>query len=202
MIHLSEDLDDFYLDGLVSETFNPRKNRFEKNRGGIRNEPLDTFVYAYAAAHHHELRLHRASVADWTARETRLLDMARQDPAVVSRGTFRPPEFDEAGVSRETFVPSMSTRTAIDEIICKFDREPSAEVRASELDTWKDAVGGTDDEIAVLGALTDQLAEPGSPIVALLDAALVQRARDVLRGPSPIHAARRIVRGTRHSGVR
>jgi len=78
MIHLSEDLDDFYLDGLVSETFNPRKNRFEKNRSSARNEPLDTFVYAYAAAHHHELRLHRHSVADWDARAARLNDQSQR----------------------------------------------------------------------------------------------------------------------------
>lgn len=53
--HFSEDLDPSYFAGLVSETYDPRKNRFEKRRGA-RNEPLDTWVYAYAAAHR-ELRL-------------------------------------------------------------------------------------------------------------------------------------------------
>ncbi len=69
--HFSEDLDPSYFAGLVSETYDPRKNRFEKRRGA-RNEPLDTWVYAYAAAHHPELRLHRRTRADWEAAAQRL----------------------------------------------------------------------------------------------------------------------------------
>ena len=38
------------------------------NRRGARNEPLDTKVYAHAAAHHPELRLHRKARALWEAR--------------------------------------------------------------------------------------------------------------------------------------
>jgi phage terminase large subunit GpA-like protein len=62
--HFSDELPKEYFAGLVSESYNPSKNRFEKKRGA-RNEPLDTFVYAYAATHHPELRLHRATKADW-----------------------------------------------------------------------------------------------------------------------------------------
>jgi phage terminase large subunit GpA-like protein len=200
MIHLSEDLDGFYLDGLVSETFNPRKNRFEKNRGGVRNEPLDTFVYAYAAAHHHELRLHRASVADWNAREARLLDLARQGPAAGSRETFQPPAQGEADVSRGT--SELPTRWALDEIICKFDRTPGMEVTANELESWRAAREGTADEAAALRAMLEQLRAGDGAIASQVSAAIVQRAREVLRGPLPTHAARRFVRGTRHSGVR
>ena len=47
----------------------PGENRFEKRRGAPRNEPLDTWVYSYAATHHLELRLHRHTKADWDARE-------------------------------------------------------------------------------------------------------------------------------------
>lgn len=72
MIHVSDELPPEYFTGLTSETYNPSRNRFEK-RGGVRNEPLDTWGYAYAATHHPELRLHRANKADWDARETRLL---------------------------------------------------------------------------------------------------------------------------------
>ncbi len=71
-IHLSEDLPDEYFGGLVSESYNPAKNRFEKKRGAPRNEPLDTWVYAFAATHHPELRLHRRTHADWDAVEKRL----------------------------------------------------------------------------------------------------------------------------------
>ncbi len=75
-IRFSDELSPDYFGGLVSETYNPAKNRFEKRRGGPRNEPLDTWVYAYAATHHPELRLHRATKADWDAREARLLASA------------------------------------------------------------------------------------------------------------------------------
>lgn len=69
--HFSAELDSTYFTGLVSETFDPRKNRFEKRRGA-RNEPLDTWVYSYAATHHPELRLHRYTRADWEQRAQRL----------------------------------------------------------------------------------------------------------------------------------
>ncbi len=72
MVHLSEDLGTDYFGGLVGEVYNPIRNRFEKRKGGPRNEPLDTWVYSYAATHHPELRLHRLSKADWDAREARL----------------------------------------------------------------------------------------------------------------------------------
>jgi len=70
--HFSDQLPSEYFPGLVSETYDPAKNRFI-NRRGARNEALDTWVYAYAAAHHPELRLHRATKADWDRLEARLL---------------------------------------------------------------------------------------------------------------------------------
>jgi phage terminase large subunit GpA-like protein len=76
LIHLSEQLPPEYFGGLVSETYNPTKNRFEKRKGGARNEPLDTWVYSFAAAHSPDLRLHRLSKADWDAREARLFAAA------------------------------------------------------------------------------------------------------------------------------
>jgi phage terminase large subunit GpA-like protein len=63
-VHFSEQLPPEYFSGIVSETYDPRANRFIKKRGA-RNEPLDTWVYSYAAAHHPELRLHLLSAARW-----------------------------------------------------------------------------------------------------------------------------------------
>jgi len=71
-LRFSEELNADYFGGLVAETYNPSKNRFEKRRGGPRNEPLDTWVYGYAATHHPELRLHRWTKADWDRREAAL----------------------------------------------------------------------------------------------------------------------------------
>jgi phage terminase large subunit GpA-like protein len=78
LVHLSDELPPEYFGGLVAETYNPTKNRFEKRKGAPRNEPLDTWVYSFAAAHHPELRLHRLSKADWDAREARLLEAAKK----------------------------------------------------------------------------------------------------------------------------
>lgn len=71
LVHFSEELPREWFSGLVSETYNPTRNRFEKKRGA-RNEPLDTFVYAFAATHHPELRLHRRTRLDWDMLERRL----------------------------------------------------------------------------------------------------------------------------------
>lgn len=78
--HFSIDLPPEYFSGLVSETFDPAKNRFRK-KSGARNEPLDTWVYAYAATHHPELRLHRYTKADWDRAEAR----AGQAPVVATQ---------------------------------------------------------------------------------------------------------------------
>lgn len=72
LCRFSNQLSQEYFAGLVSETYNVSKNRFEKKRA-VRNEPLDTWVYAYAATHHPELRLHRASKADWDRYAARLI---------------------------------------------------------------------------------------------------------------------------------
>lgn len=71
LVRFSNDLDAAYFGGITAEAYNPAKNRFEKRRGAPRNEPLDTWVYSYAATHHPELRLHRATRLDWDAREAR-----------------------------------------------------------------------------------------------------------------------------------
>lgn len=80
LCHFSAELPEMYFPGITSEVFNPTKNRYEKKRGGARNEPLDTWVYAFAAAHHPELRLHRATEADWARRE---LDLRNRAAAAV-----------------------------------------------------------------------------------------------------------------------
>ena len=72
-MRFSDQLSLEYFGGLTSETYNPRKNRFEKKRGSPRNEPLDTWTYAYAAALHPEVRMHRWTRADWDRREANLL---------------------------------------------------------------------------------------------------------------------------------
>jgi phage terminase large subunit GpA-like protein len=64
LVRFPEGMEEEYYAGLVSETFNPRRNRWELKKGR-RNEPLDTWVYAYAATNHPELFMHRWRVGDW-----------------------------------------------------------------------------------------------------------------------------------------
>ena len=90
-IRFSDQLPPEYFGGLVSETYNPAKNRFEKRRGGPRNEPLDTWGYAYAATHHPELRLHRYTKADWDRREAMLLATVGAAPAANDSRETSPP---------------------------------------------------------------------------------------------------------------
>lgn len=82
LVHFSDQLPPEFFTGLVSEVYNPVKNRFDKRV--VRNEPLDGWVYAYAATHHPEVRLHRYTKADWDQLELRLQAAAR---AADSRGT-------------------------------------------------------------------------------------------------------------------
>jgi phage terminase large subunit GpA-like protein len=64
LVRFPEGLEEEYYAGLVAETFNPRKNRWEIKKGR-RNEPLDTWVYGYAATNHPELFMHRWRAGDW-----------------------------------------------------------------------------------------------------------------------------------------
>jgi phage terminase large subunit GpA-like protein len=80
-VHYSKELPESFCKGLVSEVFNPKTNRYEKRKGGVRNEPLDTWVYAYAAACHPELRLPRRNKHEWDAAEARLIASGGQAEA-------------------------------------------------------------------------------------------------------------------------
>lgn len=93
LCHFSSDLPPEYFSGLVSETYNPGKNRFEKRRGA-RNEPLDTWVYAYAVTHHPELRLHKWRVADWDRRAAALLAQSPRPAPVETNDAAQQPMAD------------------------------------------------------------------------------------------------------------
>lgn len=66
-VRFSHALESSYFDQLVSETYNPRKQRWELKKGK-RNEALDTHVLAMAASHHPELHIHKWTKLDWQRR--------------------------------------------------------------------------------------------------------------------------------------
>lgn len=84
-IRFSNQLDENYFAGLVSETYNRLKRRYEK-KPGVRNEPLDTLVYAYAALHHASIRAHRRTEKDWQTLEERLSVVADKKEPLYSMG--------------------------------------------------------------------------------------------------------------------
>jgi phage terminase large subunit GpA-like protein len=62
-LHFSNDLDESFYAGLTAEVFDPNKRRWVKIRQ--RNEPMDCYAYALAAAMHPQHRVHRWSEAQW-----------------------------------------------------------------------------------------------------------------------------------------
>lgn len=72
-LHFSNQLTDEYFAGVVSESFNPVKRRYEK-KPGVRNESLDTLGYAYAALHHSSIRAHQFKESDWLRFEQNILE--------------------------------------------------------------------------------------------------------------------------------
>lgn len=90
LLHFSEELPREFFNGMVSETYNPRTNRYDKKRG-VRNEMLDTWVYAYAAAHHPELRLHLYTSLKWDALLDQYAEPTRgQRPMTEAKPLARP----------------------------------------------------------------------------------------------------------------
>jgi phage terminase large subunit GpA-like protein len=63
-VHFSQSLDDNYFEGIVSEIYNPKKNRWELKKGK-RNEHLDTWILSLAASMHPEIYAHKWRKSDW-----------------------------------------------------------------------------------------------------------------------------------------
>lgn len=104
-VHFSQQLESAYYDGLVAETFNPRKNRWEIKKGK-RNEPLDTWVLSVAASHHPELYIHKWKASDWSRRAAMI------EPEVVQ------PSAPEEGV-QEVVAPIVVTPRSRPRVISK-----------------------------------------------------------------------------------
>jgi phage terminase large subunit GpA-like protein len=79
LVRFPTGLEEAFYAGLVGETFNPRKNKWEKKKG-VRNEPLDTHNYAQAASMHPELFMHRWRAGEWR-RMQRVMEPPDAEPA-------------------------------------------------------------------------------------------------------------------------
>lgn len=70
MIHFAEGLDASFYTQLTAEVWDPNRRRWVKVRP--RNEALDTWCYALAAAHHPSLRIHLWKEPQWAKLEAAL----------------------------------------------------------------------------------------------------------------------------------
>lgn len=113
-VRFSQQLEPWFYDQLVSETFNPRKNRWEKKKGK-RNEVLDTWILGVAASHHPELYLHKWRKSDWDRRRLML------EPDV--------PESAEEG-DHDIIVPATAEPAAATETAPPIPATPDAAARA------------------------------------------------------------------------
>lgn len=84
LIHFPGDLPEDYYTMLTAERFDLTAKRWVK-KSGARNEALDTFVYAYAAALSPNVRIHMKRDADWAALEAKL------EPGTDDLFVVRPP---------------------------------------------------------------------------------------------------------------
>lgn len=71
MVRFSSELPASFFEGMTAEVFDADTGRWVK-RPGRPNEPLDTWVYAAAAAQHPKIAVHTARAADWDALEALL----------------------------------------------------------------------------------------------------------------------------------
>ena len=210
-MRFSDELDESWFGGMVSEVWNPRRGRYEKKRGTPRNEPLDTWVYAYAATHHQDLRLHRATAADWDARERRLQQNAEALGVrpVVSREPAPPaPAADD---SRETSPPPaprapppQSVRSMVFAVVGMAERQRSEAAPPDVLGAWRAAVPATASERGLHQELLAAL-QHAQEVPSALAPELLERARRFLSGLPVAHnvgGQRRPLRGVRNKGLR
>lgn len=109
MCHFSDELDDAFFRGIVGETFDQRKKRFVARRGS-RFEPLDTWGYAFAAAHHPELRLHKLTALDWAARRERLRVVAQTAVQIAHNAPVPAPVVQQQAVRSPVAKSEWSSR--------------------------------------------------------------------------------------------
>ena len=82
-IRFHAELEDAFYEQLLAETFDPSRNRWVK-KSGRRNEALDTWGYAWFAAHHPQLAAPRKTRKEWEALAVIL------EPALQEDGTVPP----------------------------------------------------------------------------------------------------------------
>lgn len=186
-VHLSDELDDSYLGGLIAEVWDAAKGRYVKRRGAPRNEPLDTWGYAYAAANHPEVALHRFKEADWAAREKVIADQAaalghrgRDEAAVVSGQA-------PVDVAAALAVPSEIFRSVVFELVRLAERQPHDAISDSQRHQWFNATCSDANETELLAILRANL-QAAPTLAEAMRGDLLARCREYLAGQCDVLA--------------
>jgi phage terminase large subunit GpA-like protein len=87
-IRFHAELEDTFYSGLLAESFDPSRNRWIK-KAGRRNEPLDTWGYAYFAAHHPQVAVARKTRKEW-ATLAAILEPELQEDGTVPTAVEKP----------------------------------------------------------------------------------------------------------------
>lgn len=88
-VHFSHELPADYYDQILSEVFDPERNRWIKRRGR-RNEGLDTFVLSIAASQHPEIRVHARRASDWANLRKLLEPQTESERALIPETQQKP----------------------------------------------------------------------------------------------------------------
>jgi len=107
MIRFSKQFDDSYFAGIVSESYDRKTKRYVK-KAGVRNEQLDTLVYAYAALHHSTIRAHRYTEKDWERIEIRLQNPVSKVIEVKQETTYKNQDISKGNLKNSTLARGKS----------------------------------------------------------------------------------------------
>jgi phage terminase large subunit GpA-like protein len=101
--HAPKDMPDDFFEQLTAEIFDTRNRRWVKKRAA-RNEALDCWVYAYAAACHPRVRLHLMREHQWAELERKLEPEVGDlfGVAALPPPASAPPASEKSSASRET----------------------------------------------------------------------------------------------------
>ena len=90
-VRFHAELEDRYFEQILAETFDPSRNRWVLKKGK-RNEALDTWGYAWFAAHHPQINVTRKSRKEWDALAELLEPALREDGTPVPASLMPAPD--------------------------------------------------------------------------------------------------------------
>ena len=134
MVRYSTELPATFFEGVASEFYDADSGKWIK-RPGKRNEPLDTWVYAYCAAHHPRIAIHTARGADWDELE-RLLEPRVHDMFAQASQSPQTDTENNNDTAPDMQTPAQEGDTTLPTSEAPADPAPPAQTRHDDTDDW------------------------------------------------------------------